>query len=202
MISKDNLNQGLDDLKKINGFDIRKFPRFTFGDKKRCKDLFIRAFKFCDQTMDEFIWINAYDEVVNWMEDTKGQGLFLTGAIGLGKSNIVEKVIPILFFYYFRKVVKVTYSNQLGKNMIDLLKLKYITIDEVGVENIHQEYGVKSIPFNEIIENVERKCNIVFISTNLNKDQMLQMYGARTLDRILRCCKLIKFEGKSLRQKG
>ncbi len=200
MISKSLFDKSFIAMNTAAGFEIREFPSFSFGVYKDCKILFIEAFKYCDRTMVNFEWLESYNEVVEWMTDTKGKGLFLVGEVGLGKSNIIEKVIPLLFFNRFNKCVRVTHVNQLGQNLNELLKAKYICVDEIGVEKLHNNFGIKSVPFIELIDNAERNCNVVFISTNLTKQQLLERYGVRTLDRILRLCKLIKFEGKSMRR--
>ncbi|MBI9062756.1 MAG: hypothetical protein JEZ14_12285 [Marinilabiliaceae bacterium] len=187
------LNQSL-------GFEKMEFQSFSFGTYDECKDLFIAAFKFCDKTVTDFVWKGKYHDVIQWMADTKGTGLFITGDVGLGKSNIVGKVIPLLFLEKHNKIVHFAHANALGKNKEQLLTKKFLTIDDIGVEAFHNEYGVKSIPLKELVENAERKCNTLFISTNLNKHEMLERYDERTLDRIRRLCTLVKLKGPSLRK--
>jgi len=186
------LNQSL-------GFEKRKFQSFSFGSYEECKELFIAAFKFCDETVSDFVWKEQYDKIIIWMTDTKGTGLFITGDVGLGKSTITEKVIPLLFLEKLNKMVHCAHANEIGKIKEQLITKRFLTIDEIGVEVLHNEFGIRSIPFKELVENAERKCNILFISTNLNKEQMLERYDVRTLDRIKRLCTLVKVTGKSLR---
>ena len=66
------------------------------GDRDKCKALFIEIFKAVDKTITEFQYLEEYDEVVNWMTDTKGKGLLLMGGCGKGKSIIATGVIPVL----------------------------------------------------------------------------------------------------------
>ena len=186
-------------LSQSLGFKKKKFQSFSFGSYDECKELFIEAFKFCDESVKDFVWKEQYEKIIIWMTNTKGKGLFLTGDVGLGKSTIAEKVMPLVFFEKLNKMVHCAHANEIGKLKEQLLKKKFLTIDEVGVEVLHNEYGIKSIPFIELVENAERKCNTLFISTNLNKEQMLERYDVRTLDRIKRLCEPVKLTGKSLR---
>lgn len=200
MTSKARFEESFKALNYNRKFQIREFPSFSFGTYDDCKEMFIEAFTFCDRTIVEFKWQPAYREVVGWMTDTKGKGLFLVGEVGLGKSNIIEKVIPLLFYHRFKKVIKVVHVNQLGHSLNVMLQAKFICVDEVGIEKLHNDYGIKSVPFIELIDNAERHSNLVFISTNLSKNEILERYGVRTLDRMLRLSKLITFKGKSLRR--
>ncbi len=196
---RDEFEKSFKVLNQSTGFQKREFPAYSFGTYEECKKLFVSAFEFCDNTINTFVWKEEYDVIIQWMTDTKGTGLFITGDVGLGKSNIVEKVMPLLFFDQHNMMVCCSHAQDLGKQKQQLLTKKLLAIDEVGVEPLHNDYGVKSIPFKDIVENAERKGNILFISTNLNKAQMLERYDVRTLDRIRRLCTLVKITGNSLR---
>ena len=59
--------------------------------------MFIKAFKYYDRTIDKYDHLPAYDEIIDWMIDTRGRGLVLMGECGLGKSTILNYVIPAIF---------------------------------------------------------------------------------------------------------
>lgn len=200
---QDSTNIFSDSLKELQdnfGFKTRQFPSFTFGDTKRCREILTAALMASDQTIDKLVWIPELEEVVGWMIDTKGKGLFLSGDVGRGKTNIILKAIPLMFYHFQRKVVKAYHSEELIKHLETLKHKKFIAIDEMGVEPIHNEYGSKYEPMNKLFNLAEAESKIVFISTNLDGETVLDRYGIRTLDRIKRLCKIIQFKGESLRK--
>ena len=86
----------------INSFGIyspymhRELRSFSWGGKDTCRQIFREIFTFVDQTIAEFEFIPEYEEIINWMCDTKGKGLLLMGSCGRGKSIIINGLIPIL----------------------------------------------------------------------------------------------------------
>jgi DNA replication protein DnaC len=46
----------------------------------------------------------------------------------------------------------------------------------------------------------QKRLKPVFVSTNLTPEQMLARYDVRTIDRLVRLSKMVKFEGKSYRK--
>ena len=53
--------------------------------------------------------------------------------------------------------------------------------------------------FAEIVDQAEKKGKLLIISTNLNKDKLIEMYGERVFDRLCKLTKRILFTGKSMR---
>lgn len=89
---------------------------------------------------------------------------------------------------------------KLGKQMDEAERKKFVVIDDVGTESIYNNYGSKSESFADLITMAEHNSSIVFITTNLTSQQFLDRYGERILSRIDKLCRIIKFEGKSLRR--
>ena len=64
---------------------------------QECKALFTRIFMQVDDTIDDFVWLPEYDQIVDWMTNTNDKGLMLMGDCGRGKSLILNYVLPVLF---------------------------------------------------------------------------------------------------------
>jgi DNA replication protein DnaC len=207
----------MSNLKKIinslgqSGVKIeRKAEVLSFGNLDLCKRVFSEFFEKLDETAINFEWLPEYNEIVEWMSNTNGKGLLLMGDCGRGKTTILRSVIPLIFYLKFKKVVKSISANEL--NLPDSLRaIKTIgwsiistswcfNIDEVGTENAESNFGERYEPFNKIIDNAENTIKLVFISTNLTKEQLLQRYGERTYDRLIRLCRVVEFKGPSLRK--
>ncbi|MFW5888003.1 MAG: hypothetical protein ACOCUH_04325, partial [Bacteriovoracia bacterium] len=141
-----------------------------------------------------------YDEIADYLFNTKGKGLFLVGSVGRGKSVIAEKVIPVLFKAVQNRLVSVYHALELGNCIDEARRKKFLVIDDVGTESIHNNYGSKSESFADLIAFAERNSALVYITTNLTSEQLIARYGERIISRIQKLCRIVKFEGKSLRR--
>ena len=146
------------------------------------------------------IWKPEYNEVSEWLTNTKGRGLFMYGNCGLGKSLLGRFVIPAIMLKYCRKVVSVYSMGEVNKNIDEVLTRPIISIDDVGTEDISNSYGNKRSAFAEIMDEVEKKGKLIIISTNLDNEALTEKYGIRVLERIISTTKRIKFTGESLRR--
>lgn len=195
----DGISTALHDLKQAKISPIRETSKISFGTIEECKQLFIEAFLSTDKTIDKLEWLPEYNLVVDWMHNNKGKGLCLRGDCGRGKSNILFGVLPVAFMMKLRKVLRVYQAEEIPENITDILRRKMIGLDEVGTESQCNDYGEKYEGFNRIINLAEKEIRLLFITTNLNKDEILDRYGVRTWERINRLCLVIHFKGNSLR---
>ncbi|MCF8218676.1 MAG: hypothetical protein K9J21_06810 [Bacteroidales bacterium] len=205
MTSKINeiIRQTVQEMDGSKSFSIRKTTsmRWANGNKETCKALFIEAFKQTDKTFKDFKYLPEYDKIVDWMFDTQGRGLCLTGDVGRGKSTILLNVLPVLFKLK-NKILHPVTADMLPENYKTLLKRKFVGIDEFGVEPVTNDYGQKFEAFNTVINDAEMKLKPLFLTTNLSSSEINDRYGERTIDRIDRLCKIVKFQGQSLRSKN
>lgn len=193
-------HDSIHELKENFHFKEREFQSFTFGNKEKCRKIFKAALLETDKSIKILEFLPEYNEIIDWMTDTKGKGLFLTGDVGRGKTNIVFYVIPLIFFHYKNKIINRIHADELERNINKFNTKKMIAIDEMGVEPITNNYGAKYEVINKLFNMAESNSKTLFISTNMNAEQVLERYGERTLDRIKRLCKIIKFQGESLRK--
>ena len=61
-------------------------------------------------------------------------------------------------------------------------------------------YGNRNIRFPDIVDEAEKKGNLLIFSTNCSQEKMMEKYGDRTVDRLRAITKKIVFRGKSLRK--
>ena len=205
-----NLKIIIDNLQQSRVIIERKAEVLSFGNLDLCKRVFSDFFQRLDETSIGFEWLPEYNEIVEWMSNTNGKGLLLMGDCGRGKTTILRSIIPTIFYLKFNKVVKFISANDLnlpdlqrGINTIgwSIFSTSWcFNIDEVGTENAETNFGEKYEPFNKIIDNAESTIKLVFLSTNLTKEQLLQRYGERTYDRLIRLCRVVEFKGPSLRR--
>ncbi len=188
---------------------------WSWGSKEYCERLFKSIFMSIDGTMEKYEHLPEYEDIIDWMTDTKDKGLLLIGDCGRGKSLILNYVLPVLFRMK-EKGFRAVHAQEMYKEhpnqqyygfyqrpvtYLDLLlKSHYPAIDELGVEGQYNDYGEKSEGFNLILNAAERYHRPVFVSTNLTEEDILNRYGERTLDRLMHLCRTIRFKGDSLRK--
>ena len=187
----------IEDTFKIAEFLKPKvYNRFRLGTKEELKDMFVKAFKHYDRTIDTYKHLPAYDEIIDWLVDTKGRGLMLMGECGLGKSTILNYVIPAIFRTKTTKSLKSISAKDLGT--IEKSITTFIIIDDLGTESIKNDYGTKIDAVADAISYAEDSSKTLLITTNLSGKSLKERYDERTLDR-LRKCKVVVIKGESFR---
>ena len=187
----------LEDTFKIEDFlKPKMYNRYKLGTKEELKEMFIKAFKHYDRTIDVYKHLDSYDEIIDWLSDTKGRGLMLMGDCGLGKSTILNFVIPAIFRTKTNKLLTSTPAKELGE--IVRSSASFIIIDDLGTESIKNDYGTKIDAVSDAISYAEDSSKTLLITTNLDAEDLKKRYDERTLDR-LRKCKVVVIKGKSFR---
>ena len=180
---------------------VRKQAIFKIdADRNDLENDFIQTFVGADRTFDKFINLPEYKQVIDWLLNNEGKGLFLTGSYGRGKSVIVNSVIPILFQIYHNKVLTPVAARNLYR-YTDYVKQWAYVIDDIGQESLSvKDFGTTDYPVINIISECEDKMKLLILSSNLDKAELTAKYGERIVDRINRLCKVVPFSGKSLRK--
>ena len=187
----------IEDTFKIENFlQPKMYNRYKLGTKEELKEMFIKAFNHYDQTVGTYNHLPEYDEIIDWMVDTKGRGLMLMGECGLGKSTILNYVIPAIF----RTKTKKSLVSTPAKELKEVVKsnVSFIIIDDLGTESIKNDYGTKIDAVADAISYAEDSSKTLLITTNLDAADLKKRYDERTLDR-LRKCKVVVIKGKSFR---
>jgi DNA replication protein DnaC len=185
-----------DTFKNADFLQPKVYNRYKLGVREEIKEMFIKSFEYYDRTVDKYEHLPAYDEIIDWMVDTKGRGLMLMGECGLGKSTILNFVIPAIFRTKTNKILRSVPAKELGA--VDRNKAPFIIIDDLGTESIKNDYGTKIDAVADAISYAEDSSKTLLITTNLTPQALKERYDERTLDR-LRKCKVVIIKGKSFR---
>lgn len=188
----------IEDTFKIENFlKPKMYNRYRLGTKEELTEMFIKAFKHYDQTVDVYKHLPDYDKIIDWMVDTKGRGLMLMGNCGLGKSTILNYVIPAIF----RTKTNKSLVSIPAKDFKEVVRsdASFIIIDDLGTESIKNDYGTKIDAVVDAISYAEDSSKTLLITTNLNEVALPKRYDKRTIDR-LRKCKVVVIKGKSFRK--
>jgi len=193
---KKNMRTIEDTFKNADFLQPKVYNRYKLGTREEIKEMFIKSFEYYDRTVDKYEHLPAYDEIIDWMTDTKGRGLMLMGECGLGKSTILNFVIPAIFRTKTNKILRSVPAKELGA--VDRNKAPFIIIDDLGTESIKNDYGTKIDAVADAISYAEDSSKTLLITTNLTPQALKERYDERTLDR-LRKCKVVIIKGKSFR---
>ena len=185
-----------DTFKNADFLQPKVYNRYKLGEREEIKEMFIKSFEYYDRTVEKYEHLPAYDEIIDWMVDTKGRGLMLMGECGLGKSTILNFVIPAIFRTKTNKILRSVPAKELGA--VDRNKAPFIIIDDLGTESIKNDYGTKIDAVADAISYAEDSSKTLLITTNLTPQALKERYDERTLDR-LRKCKVVIIKGKSFR---
>lgn len=149
-----------------------------------------------------YTWISAYDSVANWLKDNKGKGLLLMGANGTGKTTI-EKILRRIIDRYFHTENDI--ANKCSFISANCMQeaweryCRYQIIDDIGKETVTKKFGEEHDYFSEIVDRAEQKGQLLICSSNLEGKELLDKYGARTMDRMNHILHVVKFKGESFR---
>jgi len=155
---------------------------------------------FIEREGVEFLWIEEYNEVAEWLGNNKGRGLFLYGVCGKGKTILSRYVIPAILLKYCNRLVSVFDINELNADIDFVLSKKIISLDDIGTEELSIKYGERRNAFAEVVDNAEKHGKLLIISSNLDSAGLERIYGVRVLDRITHITKRVAFNGKSFRR--
>ncbi len=196
----DGISSAIKVLQESGVSTVRNPQTYSFGTKTECRELLKKVLWETDKTIRNLAWLPEYERVVEWMHNNQGKGLCLRGDCGRGKSSILLGVIPVIFLMKYNKVVRVTQAEDLPQEYAQLLKKKILAVDDLGTEPMLNDYGEKSEVFNRLINLAEKELRLLFVTTNLGRDDILTRYGNRTWERLNRLCYVINFKGDSMRQ--
>ena len=155
-------------------------------------------------------WLPEYEQVADWLTDNKGKGLLCLGNCGRGKTLITQKILPMLMQRYYRKVVNCYTALDLNGYDVDerkkthyrydeIRQWKIIAIDDIGTEPQACIFGETHDYFSELVDYCEHKQKMLIISTNLNRQKIIDRYLERTFDRLTAITRRVVFKGSSLR---
>lgn len=145
-----------------------------------------------------------YDEVAEWLEDTKGKGLFLYGSCGTGKSMLARRVLPSIIYMETKgkNRFQIFDAFQMGiKEEYDkMLYYHYIVLDDIGNEGVLNQYNPNKKYLLPILDAVEKKGKIIIMTSNLCcAEDIIEKYDEPTYDRIKGVTKPILFDFESMR---
>lgn len=143
-------------------------------------------------------WLEEYDGIADWLSDSLGQGLILSGSAGRGKTLLATRAIPAILKAE-GYAVSIYDARDAANYLPQIKEQKIVILDDVGEESAAMQYGNKIDAVAQISDWSEKYRKVLLITTNLGRKEFAAKYGMRTIERLVRACRWIPFSGASLR---
>lgn len=138
--------------------------------------------------------------------ESASNGIIITGLPGVGKTTLLRSPrmisaskLAMEFQANGLDAVKALINNQ-----IQYQGLK-VVIDDLGIEEDVKHYGNQLDPISYVVQSIydinqvaEQKIKL-YITTNLDKNELIERYGVRVVDRLWEMCDRIVLEDTNMR---
>ena len=200
MENKENINESIKYLVDKKIINVRSIPSYSlFDSADTAREEFSNIISLVDGSITKFEWMTDYDKIIEWMLNTNGRGLLLTGNPGLLKTVVATLVIPVLFNTKYQMNIRPVDSINIENHYQYFNNSPVIVVDDVGVEPPVNDFGIKREPFSLLVDFCEKKSKVLIFTTNLSSERMIERYGIRTVDRQDKICTTVKLNGESKR---
>ena len=190
-----------EEIEKYRQEGVEMIPRPLHFRISQAQESLMEGLKFVMRHKVD--WLKEYDEIADWLSDNKEKGLFLIGPVGVGKTEICMKVLPLMFRHALKLIL--TRMSAIDLNVPDRYKAakshKLLVVDDVGTESPYNDYGTVHDVFSEVVDGIEKNGVLLIATSNLSDEELETKYGARTMDRIKANMRIVIFDENSLRGK-
>lgn len=190
----------IDRIKEIKNCGIgKRFSGKTFSNYK--KDRNLKAYKAC------YEYAKNIEKYIG-----SGEGLFLSGGVGTGKTHLISGIIDYIARMKKRdwhyKIIYITsvdllseirmgFKNNEAQELVgNFEEADLLIIDDIGIEKITD--WVNEI-FYKIIDHRYNEMKPTIFISNLSDDELLAKLGERIVSRIYEMCRGLKLYGKDYR---
>jgi len=199
-------SEGVDALRNC-GFD--PYPRCLRLQVGEAKEMLAAGLRY--YLGDSAKWLPCYDEVAAWLADNKGRGLLCLGPCGLGKTLIVQNILPVIIHRHTQRIVSTYSAQEMNDRIGDVINHKLLVIDDIGTEPaVKFDYGERSTPFLKLCDAAEKRGILLMMTANLRTTHgtdrqgnaipsIEDRYGDLVLSRLRSIVKIVEFKGRDLR---
>ncbi len=210
MVNPSKINEGGIEysLGRFNGFEMfYDFPKILIYLEAKGKLMFGKDFKIFDEDRDIIYKLSNYfiqDKDKCKMEGMDPEkGILISGPVGCGKTSLMKLlqfIVPLQRSYSVIPCRNIVFGfNHLGYKIIeDYGNGSYFCFDDLGVEPLGRHYGQDCNVMGEILlsryELFLKSKLKTHATTNLNAQELEELYGNRIRSRMRKMFNLIAFD--------
>lgn len=195
------------ELMRNSGFN--PYPKCLHLQVPQARELLYAGLRY--YLGDNAKWLSCYDEVATWLSDNKGRGLLCIGPCGLGKTLIVQNILPVIIYRQYQRFVSSYSAQEMNDRIEDVVKRSLVVVDDVGTEPaVKFDYGERSTPFLKLCDAAEKRGILLMMTANLRTTHGVDKqgniipsiedrYGDLVLSRLRSVVKIVEFKGKDMR---
>ncbi len=116
-----------------------------------------------------------------------------------GVKVLIRMLLPLLCGMRMRFSHLITIA-EITLECIGIAAYTDTAVDDIGTEPDAQVFKEQHCYFSELVDECERKQKLLLCSTNLDRDELVQRYRLRTMDRLTAITRRVWFEGESFRK--
>lgn len=136
-----------------------------------------------------------HEYVIDWLKDTKGKNLIISGGVGIGKTLALHAIRNVVNFNKKGATMELLpyYAFKFdGGGGASHPQCHILGVDDLGCEEDMNNFGVVTNWFSKYISrNYIGRYQTFIVSTNLTPEEMYARYGARTMDRVVEMSKFV-----------
>ena len=207
MTKIDEIFSGGVDALRLCGFN--PYPECLHLQVPQARELLAAGLRY--YLGDDAKWLPCYDEVAAWLTDNHSRGLLCIGPCGLGKTLIVQNILPVIIHRHAQRIVSTYSAQEMNENIKDIVKQSLVVIDDIGTEPaVKVDYGERSSPFLKLCDAAEKRGILLMMTANLRTTHGIDKegntipsiedrYGDLVLSRLRSVVKIVQFKGKDMR---
>lgn len=196
-------------VERLRGCGFDPYPECQRLQVPQARDMLSAGLRF--YLGDEAKWLPCYDEVAAWLSDNHGRGLLCLGPCGLGKTLIVQNILPVIIHHLYHRVVSIYSAQEMSEQIAKIVKQKFLVVDDIGTEPaVKFDYGERSTPFLKLCDAAEKRGMLLMMTANLRTTHGVDKsgniipsiedrYGDLVLSRLRSIVKIVEFRGKDMR---
>lgn len=133
------------------------------------------------------------------IEYTKGYGIMLAGAVGIGKTHFFKCINPDIVVLDMNLAVRWDYSTL--ESFLAGVRDRELLVDDIGVSTgIASDYGVRYDALLIILNDRHHCRKATHFTTNLSNSQLISAYDYRSVDRIYGLAKIFNLPARVSRR--